>query len=156
MAETNDIDALILKATAALKPLTETTPTHLRTPSNNDRILEAVSPIILAARAKRHGYKHIAEILKSSGVHVSAETLRRRFAGTPSDVSNAHANSRKKKTSSISETPRRTSEKQPKNHTSEQPVIHDQKPTVEPHTTQPPATVAAPQVTHAGARRAEA
>lgn len=40
-------------------------------------LLEQLKPIIVAARAKRHSFRRIAESLKSAGVNVSGETVRR-------------------------------------------------------------------------------
>lgn len=82
MKEHANIQQLIAKATTALATLATTEATRGRSQTETDVILEAVKPMILQARAKRHGFKRITELLRSNGVTISAETLRRRFPTT--------------------------------------------------------------------------
>ena len=157
MAETTDIDDLITKATAVLLPLTETEPPRSRSQSKTDLVLEAVKPIILQARAKRHGFKQISELLKSTGVFVSSETLRRRFPNTRSEaVTSSNGNTKKKKSSSTSAPRMAAQTKAPVDpapvkteSTAPAPVA------TQPITRAPATSTPTPPTAHAGARRAK-
>lgn len=85
------IDAdVVEKARQALEPLTQQEAARLGRESPNAALLDQLKPIILAARQKRHSWKRIAESLKTAGVSVTGETVRRHVAGGTSKKKAAH------------------------------------------------------------------
>lgn len=136
-------DELARKAEALLRPLTEREKSRNRARNKFAPVLDRLKPIILAARDKHYSWRDIATQLKTAGVTVSAETVRRYME--PDTEEPRPKAKRKKKAAAAHRAP-----SSPPNSASITTTSETTIPTTQQKPPQP-----AQQPTHAGARRRE-
>jgi len=82
---------MLERARAALEALARQEAKHLGRESPNGTLLKELRPVIVAARSKRHSWKRIAESLRTIGISVTGETVRRHtVSGKPKRQSAAN------------------------------------------------------------------